>query len=70
MKMRGYDDAALSDSSLSSPLPLSFAAKGQEWIPDLQPRPDGVCFIRGVFLAIALCVPIWMLGWWAVASHL
>jgi hypothetical protein len=41
----------------------------QEWIPDLLPRPDGIRFVRGALIGIALCLPIWVLGWWAVASH-
>ncbi len=41
----------------------------QEWIPDLLPRPDGIRFVRGALLAIALCLPIWVLAWWTVASH-
>jgi hypothetical protein len=50
-------------------LPLFLPSDEQESIPDLVPRPDGIRFARGILLGIALCLPIWMLGWWAVGRH-
>jgi hypothetical protein len=51
-------------------LPLILTSHVQEWIPDLLPRPDGIRFVRGALLAIALCLPIWVLGWWVLASRI
>jgi hypothetical protein len=50
-------------------LPLFIASDCQECIVDLQPRSDGVKFIRGILMGIILCVPIWLLIWWALARY-
>ena len=50
-------------------LPLALMLGDQEGVSDLRPREDGICFVRGVLLGIAFCLPIWVLGWWATASH-
>jgi hypothetical protein len=57
------------EDSLEIHLLLPLMPDKQEWIPDLLPRPDGIRFVRGALLAIALCLPIWVLAWWTVASH-
>lgn len=45
-------------------LPLFLISDEQEWIPDLRPRPDGVRFVRGILLGIALSCPfgLWFAG--------
>ena len=55
---------------LSVVLPLEPMLGDQKGISDLRPREDGICFARGGILGIAFCLPIWVLGWWAAASHL
>ena len=49
--------------------PLFLISDEQESIPGLVPRPDGIRFARGILLSIALCMPIWVLGWWFSVSH-
>jgi hypothetical protein len=58
-----------SESSLGLAQPLSLMLEDQEWIPDLQPRPGGIRFARGVFLGVVLCVPVWVFVWLAIASR-
>jgi hypothetical protein len=60
---------ARSEDSLRLLLPLSLMSDEQEWISDLLPRRDGIHFVRGALLGFALCVPIWVLVLWALASH-
>lgn len=55
------------EGSRGALLPLFITADSQECITDLQPRSDGVKFIRGILVGITLCVPIWLLIWWAIA---
>jgi hypothetical protein len=57
------------EDSLGIHLLLPIMRDEQEWIPDLMPRQDGIRFARGMLFGITLCLPIWALGWWAVASH-
>ena len=54
---------------LSVVLPLELMLGDQKGISDPRPREDRIRFARGVLLGIAFCVPIWVLGWWATASH-
>jgi hypothetical protein len=48
---------------------MRLIADAHEWIPDLTPRPDGIRFARGILMGIALCLPVWALVCWTVASH-
>lgn len=50
--------------------PTFLLSEEYEWMPDLLPRPDGICFTRGIVLGIAVCLPVWALAWWVVSSHL
>lgn len=60
---------ARSEDSLRPLLPLSLMLDEQDWISDLLPRQDGIHFVQGALLGFALCMPIWMLVLWALASH-
>ena len=53
--------------SLKSPLQFRLMSDAQEWIPDPLPRPDGIRFARGILLAIALCLPTWVLAGWILS---
>ena len=55
--------------SFRSPLPLRLVSDARKWIPDLQPRPDGIRLARGILLGIAICLPVWALVCWAVVFH-
>ena len=54
---------------MRSPLPFRIMSDAPEWIPDLSPRPDGIRFARGILLGIALCLPVWILIYWAASIH-
>lgn len=66
--MDGTKTQTRGESSFGSTLPLSLIPQGQEWIPDLVPRPDGIRCSRGVLLGVALSLPFWLRVWWAVVS--
>lgn len=57
------------EESLGALLPLFLTSGDQECTFDLRPRTDGVKFIRGILIAIALCLPIWMLIFWLITRY-
>ena len=55
------------ETSLDAFLQESLMSGQQERTSSLVPYPEGVHFIRGFLIGAALCVPFWLLAFWALA---
>ena len=57
------------ETSLNALLQESLLSEQQEQISGPQPLRDGIRFTRGALLAIAICLPIWLVVFWAFTRH-
>jgi hypothetical protein len=55
----------LLDALLVAPL----LSDEQERLSGSLPLRDGIRFIQGAMLGIALCTPVWLSSFWVIARH-
>ena len=57
------------ETSLRLVLPISQLSDQRKRVSDPLPLCGEIRFFRGALLAVALCLPVWVLVFWAVVSH-